>query len=154
MVTLLCALLDARQGVLRMASAGHCPPIVRSASGHVTRVDVDPSPPLGAGLVHPGQAPVETVVPFGAGDVVVLYTDGLVERRHVSIDVVLDAVERVVSRHREPAALCTHLADFAATDRDHDDDLALLVVRRHDERADQPEPATPPKRVASPVERV
>ena len=131
MVTLLCAQIDASENLLRMASAGHYAPIIRAASGEVHRAAVVPAPPLGAGFVHSGAPPREAAVRFGPGDVAVLYTDGLVERRAMPLDAMLAAVERVVARHASPLAICRSLADFAATERDHDDDLALLAVRRH-----------------------
>jgi serine phosphatase RsbU (regulator of sigma subunit) len=130
MVTLLCALLDVGEGVLRVASAGHCPPLVRRVDGKVEIVAVEPGPPLGTGLLTRGSTPKIVSVPLDAGDLVVLYTDGLVERRSVPFDDVLDSVMAVVSGQNDPQALCAELAEFAASNRDHMDDVALLIVRR------------------------
>jgi serine phosphatase RsbU (regulator of sigma subunit) len=130
MVTLLCALLDSRAGVLTLASAGHCPPVVRRADGTVEIGAVDPAPPLGARLGVCDGTPSVSRVPFSRGDLVVLYTDGLVERRSVPFDDVLERVKVVVSAQEDPQALCSALAELAASSRDHTDDLALLVVRR------------------------
>jgi serine phosphatase RsbU (regulator of sigma subunit) len=130
MVTLLCAVMDAASGTLRMASAGHAAPIIRRASGVIVPTTVRPAPPLGAGLVKAERPPLEAVVHFEPGALAVFYTDGLVERRRIPLDTVLEAVEDVVARQPSPAALCAELADFADGDRDHDDDIALLVVQR------------------------
>jgi serine phosphatase RsbU (regulator of sigma subunit) len=69
-------------------------------------------------------------VPFAPGDLVVLYTDGLVERRRTPLDAVLGWVQDAVAEHSEPDELCRRLLDVAAMQRDHDDDIAVLVVRR------------------------
>jgi serine/threonine protein phosphatase PrpC len=69
-------------------------------------------------------------VPFLAGDLAVLYTDGLVERRRIPLDAVLGWVRDAIAEHSEPDELCRQLLDVAATQRDHDDDIAVLIVRR------------------------
>jgi serine phosphatase RsbU (regulator of sigma subunit) len=73
---------------------------------------------------------VEWTVPFLAGDLAVLYTDGLVERRRTPLDAVLGWVQDAVVEHGEPGELCQQLLTVAATQRDHDDDIAVLIVRR------------------------
>ncbi len=69
-------------------------------------------------------------MPFLAGDLAVLYTDGLVERRRTPLDAVLGWVQEAVAEHGEPDELCRQLLAVAATQRDHDDDIAVLIVRR------------------------
>ena len=59
-----------------------------------------------------------------------LYTDGLVERRRIPLDAVLGWVQDAVAEHGQPDELCRQLLDVAATQRDHDDDIAVLIVRR------------------------
>jgi serine phosphatase RsbU (regulator of sigma subunit) len=131
MVTLLCAEIDTGQDLIRMASAGHCWPVVRRGSGLVEQLRQAPAPPLGVGLLDPAAGrPAEWAVPFLAGDLAVLYTDGLVERRRVPLDAVLGWVRDAVAEHGEPDELCRQLLDVAATQRDHDDDIAVLIVRR------------------------
>ena len=81
-----------------MASAGHCWPVVRRASGLVEQLRQAPAPPLGVGLLYPAaERPAELALPFLAGDLAVLYTDGLVERRRIPLDAVLGWVQDVVS---------------------------------------------------------
>ena len=131
MVTLLCAEIDTGRNLVRMASAGHCWPVLRRVSGLVEHFRQPPAPPLGVGLLDPAAArPEEWVVPFLAGDLAVLYTDGLVERRRISLDAVLGWVHDAVAEHGEPPELCRRLLAVAGTERDHDDDIAVLVVRR------------------------
>ena len=131
MVTLLCAEIDTGRDVVRMASVGHCWPVVRRRSGLVEQLRRPPAPPLGVGLHDPAAGrPEEWAVPFLTGDLAVLYTDGLVERRRIPLDAVLGWVQEAVAEHAEPGELCRQLLTVAATERDHDDDIAVLVVRR------------------------
>jgi serine phosphatase RsbU (regulator of sigma subunit) len=75
-VTAVYVYLDLEHGMLRHASAGHPPALVRSAS--MPRVDVaGPTGPLLIALAPPDY-PV-TEISLGAGDRVVLYTDGVIE---------------------------------------------------------------------------
>jgi hypothetical protein len=53
-----------------------------------------------------------------------------VERRRIPLDAVLGWVQDAVVEHAEPDELCRQLLGIAATQRDHDDDIAVLVVRR------------------------
>ena len=69
---------------------------------------------------------------FGSGDVVVMFTDGLVERRGESIDDglkrLLDAVDE--ARHLSPSEMCASLLERLTDGNEPDDDIALLVIRR------------------------
>ncbi len=131
MVTLLCAEIDTGHDVVRMASAGHCWPVIRRASGLVELFRQAPAPPLGVGLLDPAAGrPEEWTVPFRVGDLAVLYTDGLVERRRTPLDAVLGWVQDAIVEHGDPSELCQQLLAVAATQRDHDDDIAVLIVRR------------------------
>jgi GAF domain-containing protein len=77
---------EERRGVtrLRWSNAGHPPPMVVSPTGEVTVLDsVHPDLLLG---VDPATSRLESVVDVHAGSTVLLYTDGLVERRGQSLD--------------------------------------------------------------------
>ncbi len=72
------------------------------------------------------------VGPGGPGDTLVLYTDGLVERRGEDIDAGLDRLTGALARHAglEPGHLAdTQLARLGVADGGPDD-IALVVVRR------------------------
>ncbi|MFF5898091.1 SpoIIE family protein phosphatase [Streptomyces argenteolus] len=123
--TCLVAVVDRREGVCEVASAGHPPPafIDPGASGaRVARIPV--GPPLGTGL----GGYVTTVLPCGPGTVLFMYTDGLVERRGEDIDVSvhrLSGLTLPVSGRLED--LLEEVVDrFADT---AEDDIAVLVSR-------------------------
>jgi len=77
MATAAYAVFDAECNVLRFASAGHLPPIVISG-GEAHQIEIRADSPLGAGGF---KRFAERELSLGDGDTLVLYTDGLVERR-------------------------------------------------------------------------
>ncbi|MEU8618960.1 PP2C family protein-serine/threonine phosphatase [Streptomyces sp. NPDC048623] len=77
--------VDPARSTATFASAGHLPPVVFAADGSAELVDLPVGPPLGTGLG--GYEPaVRTLAP---ADTLLLFTDGLVERRGEDIDVSL-----------------------------------------------------------------
>ncbi|WP_232519904.1 SpoIIE family protein phosphatase [Actinosynnema pretiosum] len=125
--TCACLTLDWSTGELRWASAGHPPPLL-----------VEPERsrflPIGTGTVLgvPGRATYrDSQVVLPAGGTVVLYTDGLVERRGALIDAGLDALLRLVRDEHElgPDELADRITS-ALLDGGQDDDVALVVVRK------------------------
>ncbi|MEV7278930.1 PP2C family protein-serine/threonine phosphatase [Streptomyces sp. NPDC093111] len=74
--------VDPARSTATFASAGHLPPVVFTADGSAELVDLPVGPPLGTGLG--GYEPVvRTVTP---ADTLLMFTDGLVERRGEDID--------------------------------------------------------------------
>ena len=126
MATALFATLDPATGQLRVASAGHLPPLLLTG-GHAEFLPVTPSRMLGA---PPAPAAEWTgVLPPGA--TLVLFTDGLVESRTSDIDAGLARLQAVALRTAtaDPDELCDRLlADLAGTHRA--DDIALLALTR------------------------
>ncbi|MET9218985.1 SpoIIE family protein phosphatase [Streptomyces sp. NPDC088197] len=125
--TCLLGLADPARGGCFFASAGHLPPAVVTPDGRVRLLAVPPGPPLGADL----RGTYETVyVPWRAGETLLLYTDGLVERRTEDIDASLARLASLVlPPDGEPldallARIVHRLAPSAA-----EDDVALLAAR-------------------------
>ena len=112
----------------RWANAGHLPPFVRSPDGRVHELRGGRSGVIGApGDEHRGQD--ERVVP--AGSLLVLYTDGLVERPGAAIT---DCIERLRAslQHPDGATSADDVCDFILRTRPADqtrDDIALVVLR-------------------------
>ena len=76
------AIFDAVAGTCEVASAGHLPPLLVRPDGTNELLDVMPAPPLGVGtgLIQ------SRVLDIEDGSLLVLYTDGLVEKRTRDID--------------------------------------------------------------------
>jgi anti-sigma regulatory factor (Ser/Thr protein kinase) len=124
MATCLCLRLDAAAGRLSYASAGHPPALLRRADGTVERLTGGLAAPLG---FLSGRRGREAEVQLEAGDVLALYTDGLVERRGRSIDEGIDALADALSQ-AGPAPDATRLLERLDADHGLDDDVALLVA--------------------------
>jgi serine phosphatase RsbU (regulator of sigma subunit) len=84
---------------------------------------------LGLGLSDPRQDGVATVEP---GSTVLLYTDGLVERRHIGVDAALARLQEALSGLADlpPARVCDELLQRLVPGRAVDD-VAVLAVRLH-----------------------
>jgi phosphoserine phosphatase RsbU/P len=110
------------------ASAGHLPPLLLAADGSARF--------LGDGASTPLLALREDVadgsVALGAGDRVVLYTDGLVERRREPIDESLERLRSAAEGFEGGLdALCDHLlAQLSPPAGSPHDDIALIALRR------------------------
>ncbi len=127
MVTLMYLVLEPASGTLRFANAGHPPPLVLGGGGS-RYVEGEVSPPLG---VTAEAHFTETRLDLRAGETLLLYTDGLVERREESIQVGLDRLMRVAvgQEGSEVDDLCDHILS-ALVESDHvSDDVALVAVR-------------------------
>ncbi|WP_439658419.1 SpoIIE family protein phosphatase [Lentzea sp. HUAS TT2] len=122
--TCVCVVFDWGTGELCWAAAGHPPPVVVDEAGARLLVD-EIGPALGAG--GPTRPREHTaLVPPGAS--VVLYTDGLVERRGEVLDEGLRRLVGAVSGALGPAALAQHVIEALLTDG-RSDDVALVVAR-------------------------
>ena len=111
---------------LRWSNAGHPPPVLLCADdrGHV--LERTPERPPGG---TPGTPRSEHEVPLHAGDTLLLYTDGLVERRDRSLDDGTADLLRTVRglAHVPLDELCDRL--LAGLQGRVEDDVALLAVR-------------------------
>jgi anti-sigma regulatory factor (Ser/Thr protein kinase) len=127
MATLLYLVMEPDQGTARYASAGHVPPLVISPEGEAVYLDSAPNPPLG---VFESPAHREITVELTPGSTIVLYTDGLVEQRGVSIDQGLEALRLAASQDPcHPDELCDRLVDAMLAIHPADDDIAVLALR-------------------------
>jgi GAF domain-containing protein len=88
LVTLVYAVIDPATDSVELVNAGHYPPVIVAPDGATTFAHTPARRPLGT---DPDVCR-STTFPFGAGDTLLLYTDGLVERRREHIDVGLDRV--------------------------------------------------------------
>ena len=124
LITALYGMIDPVRHTWSYASAGHLPPVLRLADGTTTLLPTTGQPPLGLPADYQR---FETPLPAGA--TIVLYTDGLVERRGESIET---GLQRLVAACRDgssdPEELCDELLRLLLDEHANHDDAALLVA--------------------------
>jgi PAS domain S-box-containing protein len=129
LATALVGVLDTTTGSITFASAGHPSP-VRIEAGEAHELPVPPGPPLGVQRCHYKDHEFR----LGPG-CVIMYTDGLVERRGAPLDErfrLLEASLRA-SPSTEPGPVADYVID-AMTAGDHSaDDIVVLTARRRDD---------------------
>ena len=121
--------LDPRTGRLRVVSGGHPPALVAAADGSVRQVSA-----TGGAIGWPGAGTDDVdELYLGPGDVLLLYTDGLVEARK---DIVggLDTLARELASvvALPVSTMADELVRRALAGADRRDDTLALVVRRGD----------------------
>lgn len=111
---------------MRWSTAGHPPPLLVTPDGRARVLRGEPGVPLGVDTTLPRP---DHDVPVPPGATVVLYTDGLVERRGLDLEDGLRALEEAAAPlARAPLAeLCERLADCVPAPGL--DDTALLALR-------------------------
>ena len=120
--------VDRRLSTLTYATAGHPPPLLIDPDGMITLLDAANGPWLGIAESRP----IEVVVPFAVGTQLVMYTDGLVERRNRTFDAgIAEMVAVVSSQHTlgQPDELIDLVLDTLLDDGIHGDDIAVLVLK-------------------------
>ncbi len=128
MATLTYLILDRAHDSIEICSAGHPPPLVIAPDGSTSYLMSGRSPPVGIGHAH---AHVAATEPFPAGSLLLIYTDGLIERRGSTIDeglARLEAATTAAAPGRDPAAIARDVLS-ALRPQAKTDDVALLVIR-------------------------
>ncbi len=126
--TLCCMLIELETGAVRYARAGHPPPLVAEPNGTTRWLDEGLAPPLGAQLR--GGAYREAEDHLGVGSALVLYTDGLVERRDEVLDVGLDRLAAAANDCPGDATALAERLVAAMPDSELPDDVAVLALTR------------------------
>jgi serine/threonine-protein kinase RsbW len=120
--------LEPASGAMRYACAGHPPPLVVGADGRTRFLWDGRSAPLGSILGH---ARSEASERLGEGETLVLYTDGLVERRGESLDVGLRRLASAASCHPPGwQSLVGDICDELLEGQRQVDDVCLLTLFR------------------------
>jgi serine phosphatase RsbU (regulator of sigma subunit) len=126
---------------LRWSSAGHPDPMLLGADGSVVDLTAPVGPPLGIGWLG---ARVDGQVPMPEGSTLLLFTDGLFERRGVPLDEGRAQVREIVERNADLplTLLCDRLLEELLGDG-VEDDVAVLAVRAHAVNTVRPAEAGP-----------
>jgi GAF domain-containing protein len=127
MATLVYVVIDTASGGFRFVRAGHPPPLIRNVDGDVMKLNGQGALPVG---VAPNVRYPATAMRLEPGATLLLYTDGLVERRGEPLEAGIEKLERVLADAPEPLEeLCDHLLSVLAPDVERDDDICLLAIR-------------------------
>ncbi|MFJ2239087.1 PP2C family protein-serine/threonine phosphatase [Streptomyces sp. NPDC087859] len=127
--TVVITFIDFDVRTVTYSSAGHPPPALVHADGKVEFLDAATDPPLDA---SPDPVPrPQATTSFTDGSTLVLYTDGLVERRREDIEIGLGRLADSLTRHRDadPETLADAVLEELLPPEGATDDTALIVVR-------------------------
>ncbi|MAT03564.1 MAG: hypothetical protein CL424_00735 [Acidimicrobiaceae bacterium] len=127
--SVVCVVVDRAEGTLEYCRAGHPPPLVLDSSG-TSWLDAPGGPVLG---LDPDAPRSNTTVAFDVDDVLLMYTDGLIERRGRSIIDQFDELARNATLVSDRNV--TQIADSMLLMMDVDaveDDVVVLVKRLED----------------------
>lgn len=121
--------VDPRHHRITYSSAGHPPPVLLHPDGGCDLLDAATDPPLAARPEHVTRP--QTALSYAPGDTLVLYTDGLIERRGEDIDAGLHRLIDALARYARmgPDRLADALLPRLGVAGGSRDDIALVVVR-------------------------
>lgn len=146
--TVFCAVIDHAAGTVIYSCAGHPPPILVTATGEYSLLDRAQSLPL---AMLPGDRErSEVTVALPPAATLVLYTDGLVERRNQPLDAGIDAAAVAVAEHARdhPDHVADHVMSAMTPAAGYEDDVAVLVYRHPPDPLTVQVPADDPSSLA------
>ncbi len=124
--TVVFAVFDPVQGVLRIANAGHPPPLRVNGDGTAEFLEEASGPPIGAVSDHVYEEQVTDLTP---GCRLLLYTDGLVEDRRTALTEGLEKLRAAAAAAPgEIGEFCDYVLERLSVGRDLQDDIALLAI--------------------------
>lgn len=132
-ITLLMVVLDPREHLVTLASAGHVPPVLRRADGSIDLPGrAGFGPPLGTSKKTAYQSHSFQLEP---GELLFLYTDGVSEAENAAAEAFGDShVASLVSRGLTPTDVVTNVVDQLETfinETQQQDDLCIVCFGRH-----------------------
>ncbi|MCU1643064.1 MAG: multi-sensor signal transduction histidine kinase, partial [Nocardia sp.] len=127
--TVFCAVIDPASRRIRYSSAGHLPALLAEPDGNVQKLRDAQSLPL---AVRIGRERPEATTDIAAGSLLLLYTDGLVERRQEIIDTGIERAAAALAKavRLTPDAAVEYLCGSLLDEGNPDDDVALLVYQQ------------------------
>jgi serine phosphatase RsbU (regulator of sigma subunit)/CheY-like chemotaxis protein len=128
--TCLYAVYHPEERRLRIAGAGHLPPLLVTPDGRCEHLQFPVGLPLGVGVMD-DITYVDHETLLEPGSMLLLYTDGLIETRQQGIDEGMTSLERATGRlFRDAEAACDHVLQTLGGTGDSDDTTLLAVVVR------------------------
>jgi len=127
--TLVCLCVDSVTGALRYANGGHPPPLIVGPDGATRWLEDGLAPPVGAAR-EIAYRQAEDAIPDGGA--LVLYTDGLVERRGEPIDTGLDRLAEAAADSPAHAVTLARRLVAAMPGSARPDDVAVLALSRRE----------------------
>jgi serine phosphatase RsbU (regulator of sigma subunit)/anti-sigma regulatory factor (Ser/Thr protein kinase) len=125
MATAAYAVFDTYSSTVQYATAGHLPPILVSPA-ETRALGVTPAPPLGA--FPYGRCP-EHEIALEPGEMLFLYTDGLVERRGVPLNEGIEALAMVLHDTTSPEEACSAAVAELVPLEGLRDDVAIVALQ-------------------------
>lgn len=127
--TAVTALVDVRSHLITYSSAGHPPPVLLHRDGTSDLLDQATDPPLGARPEHVLRP--QAGATYDTGDTLVLYTDGLIERRGEDIDTGITRLTTALGTCADlaPETLADTILERLHLAAGSSDDIALVVIR-------------------------
>ena len=127
--TVVKVLIDPRSRLIIYSNAGHPPPVLVHPGDGCELLDQALDPPLATRSVHVPRP--QAGVSYAPGDTLVLYTDGLIERRGEDIGAGLDRLTGALAAHSALGheELADALLDCLEVRGGATDDVALVVIR-------------------------
>ena len=143
LATAVLVVTDAANGTITYSTAGHPPPVVVQPDGSIMLLDQANAPMLGIGHSQPTPRTVD----FAPGARLIMYTDGLVERRDRPYTAGIKELSHILANH--PTRLDRHecidllikrLVGDAGTD-----DIAVVVIDNTTPTTPSPSPQPQPQ---------
>ena len=127
--TVFCAIIDPAAGTVTYSCAGHPPPILVTPRGESCLLDEVLSLPLAMLPADWRRGQATAALPPGA--TLMLYTDGLVERRNQSLDKGIDAATVTMAERAKdhPDHVADHVMSVMTPTAGYEDDVAVLIYR-------------------------
>ncbi|MGW6335448.1 SpoIIE family protein phosphatase [Nocardia rhamnosiphila] len=140
--TVCAAVLDPVRGLVRYSNAGHMPPILADVDKTGRMLEGGRSVPL-ATFETPRRP--EATTPLPPGSTLVLFTDGLVERRGEDIDEGFTKIATILADTAEklPRQVADSVLSALRPEGGYDDDIAMVVYRQPPARLRLDVPARP-----------
>ena len=140
-----CAIIDPAAATVTYSSAGHPPPILAAPGGGWSQLDQAQSLPLA--LLPDGSQRTQASAPLPAGATLMLFTDGLVERRHIPFDDGIEAAAGLLAANcaEHPDTVADQVMAGMTPPAGFEDDVAVLIYRHPpdplDLRLTEPDPS-------------